>query len=242
MTSSIDLFRYHDLTERLAAYSTDGGQHLRGDREDLSIQDAEPALHPGEVELGRVGGAVRLVGSRTVADSRDGPSLGLVLEAGATLVVTSVRLIVLATHGVSQLGATNDDEVHTFVFPWDLVDTIAMPARRSIGDRIAGNRTIEISCLSVIVSLQLTPAKQAEISGQRRAIKDDEVMDFLVRAAVAHRRTVSPPEDHRRLEVVEGGRYAVADGERTAWITDPDSSGLPLHLVSRILERRDAEE
>ena len=58
--TEINLTRFHDLSQRLAAFSTQGGLHLRGDTEDVQIdsKQAEVVLRDGERELARFGGTL----------------------------------------------------------------------------------------------------------------------------------------------------------------------------------------
>ena len=233
----VDLSRYHDLTQRLAAYSIDGGEFLRGDREDVQVEDAEPVLADGEREVARVVGAFKLVGSRTTKSDSE-PSVGLVMDGLATLVITSHRILAMAIKGgATQLGPLDGSEVHTFALPWDLVDLISMPARKSFTDRIAGARTITIFSSLVFVHLSLTPSKHAEIDGRAQPVTDDAVMDLLTRAAANHRLTVSPAEDHPRLRRLLEGHYNIEDNEKHAEITaDQRETDLPSHLIGRVVE------
>lgn len=236
MTEKVDLFRYHDLTERLSAFSSDGGAHLRGDREDLIVRDGEPALAAGEVEHARLAGLLQLAGARSTETSAT-PTLGLVLEGVGIIVVTSQRFIVMMSNGVSQLGKADGDEVHTFVLPLDLVTSISMPARKSLTDRLAGGRDIAVFDAMTMLRLQINPMKRAEIGGREVSVTDDDVMRILVEAAVGHRLAVSPPADHARLHHIRQGGLVVEDKETLAWITAPDVDGFPPHLVGRLAER-----
>jgi hypothetical protein len=237
-TDQLDLFRYHDLTTRLAAFSTDGGALLRGDDEDLQISDAEPLYGPGEEELARIAGAVELVGSRSIPDVNADASLGLVAKGAGLLVITNKRAIVMFQHpGTTQLGQLNDSEVHTFVLPWDLVDSISMPARKSFADRIAGARTIEIYALMIASVLKIMPVARQLKDGQTGKLHEEEAMALLVRAAAAHRLSVSPATDRSRLRTLLDGSFPITDGELVANITDEQTSGVPAHLVGRLIER-----
>lgn len=235
----VDLHRYVDLTARLAAFSTDGGAHLAGDAEDLRIVDGDVALRPGEQEQTRVAGVVELIGSRSTSESRE-PSLGLVMHGAGTLVVTDERIIVMLLKGVSQLGTVdNDDRVHTLVLPWDLVDTLSIPVKRRMQDRIAGSRTIMITSITTFTTLNLVPANRAQVAGLERKVRDDDVMDLLVHAGVTARLARSPSSDHGRLHEVLGGRHEIDDGERVVWLSPAgESDELPPHLVGRLVERR----
>lgn len=235
MSDEVDLFRYHDLTHRLAVHSLAGGAHLRGDVEDLQIVGGAPALADGEREHARLTGAVLLAGPRTSAADRLAPALGLVLQCGGTLVVTSHRLILLALRGATQLGQIGTGEVHTFVLPWDLVDRISMPTQRSLTHRIAGGRPIALFSAAVLIHLSLTPSKQAEVGQRIRTVSEDDVLRILCAAAARHRMTVSPPEDHDRLQRIVDGNYRYRDGEKVAELT-PDGGGpLPSHLTGRLV-------
>lgn len=242
--TEINMFRFHDLTDRLAAFSTEGGVHLRGDTEDVKIEadDAEVALHECERELARFGGVVRLVGPRKTSPSDDEPSLGLVVEGAGVVLVTTERLVLMATHGASQLGQITDGELHTFALPWDLVDGIVIADKRSLSDRVAGARTVEIFGATTMFSFNLTPAKQAEIDGRVQPITDEEVMAFLARAGATHRLSVSPVSEQARLEAIVDGRFELDDGERVAVLTaDTPGEDLPPHLRGRVEQAPGAE-
>jgi hypothetical protein len=238
---SVDLFRYHDLTERLSAFAVDGGAYLRGDREDVQVVDAEPLMRADEREVARLAGMLQLIGSRTNSESPTVATVGLVLEAAGTVVVTTQRLIVMAVRGMTQLGATGSAEVHMFAFPWDLLDSISMPVRKSFTDRVAGARTIELFSALVFMQLRLTPANQAQIGDRVERIDDDAAFRILTQAAVRHRMKVSPPEDQERLQRLLDKAYRVIEGELTAEITPDDrGSGVPSHLVGRLVAGRGA--
>jgi hypothetical protein len=164
--------------------------------------------------------------------------LGLVFGGPAALIVTSQRLIVMGIGGVSQLGRIADDEVHTFVLPWDLVTSIEMPAKKSLLDRVAGNRTIALFDAMTFIRLELTPQKRAEVAGAEVRVSDDDVMGLLTSAAVEHRITVSPAKEHARLQEILAGRLEIADGEKVAWLTSADTTDVPAHLVGRLVERK----
>ena len=233
---AVDLSRYHDLTRRLGAFHTDGGVFLRGDSEDLQIRDAEPAYGAGEEELARVRGVARLIGSRSIPGDADAPSFGLVLEAAAILVLTSERLILMATSGVSQLGRIAGNEIHTFVFPWDLVDIISMPVRATVADRIAGARPITLFSALTFCHLELVPSKQAETRSGIVKVDEDQAMALLVRAAATHRIAVSPAHDHERLRGLVRGRYQREDDEWMAQLTlDEPGADRPAHLKGRLV-------
>ena len=231
----IDYRRYHDLTERLAAFSAHGGQHLRGDREDLQVADGEPVYSGEEQERARIVGPLAISGPRSIGD-RDGASFGLVLEGPATVVLTTERLIVMAFDGASQLGPVAAAEVHTFVLPWDLVDAVSMPAKKTLGDRVAGGRTIQLAATGLIANVSVAPLKKVLIHDEERRLSDDEVMSLIVRTAVEHRLSVSPANDHQRLRAMSEGRYQFEGGERVAYITDPDETDVPAHLVGRLVD------
>jgi hypothetical protein len=232
----VDLYRYHDLSQRLAAYSPAGGGYLSGDREDLTVVDGEPVLSAGEVEHCRVAGVVQLFGSRAT-DAPEPATLGLVLEGAGIIIVTSTRLIVMLTHGSSLLGEANEREVHTFVLPWDLVTSIAMPAKRSVADRVAGARTIELLAVLVAARLTISPAKRAEVGGREVRVGEDEVLRLLVGAGTSHRISVSPPEERARLEAIRAGARDRSDGKLVAWLDPPESDDIPPHLEGRLVQR-----
>lgn len=236
MSEPIDLFCYHDLTKRLSSFAADGGAYLRGDREDLVVRDGEPTLAPGEVEHARVAGVLQLVGARSTETSAT-PTLGLVLEGAGIVIVTSHRFIVMMSKGISQIGHTDGQEVHTFVLPLDLVSSIAMAAKKSLTDRLAGGRDIEVLDLMTVTRLMINPVKRAEIGGREVAVTDEDVMRILVEAAVGHRLSVSPIEDHARLDRVRRGEREREGNELVAWITSSDSADVPPHLVGRLVER-----
>jgi hypothetical protein len=235
-SDQIDLSRYHDLTKRLAAFSTDGGQHLRGDIEDLEISDAEPLYEAGEEEIARIAGVTELIGPRSIPGVSPDPSLGLVAKGAGMLILTNRRAIVMFQHpGTTQLGQLDGNEVHTFVLPWDLVDSISMPARKSLADRIAGARTIEIYVLTVGSVLKIMPVAR-ERDGETVKLREEDAMSLLARTAATHRLSVSPSSEHARLRALLDGSFAVSEGELIANITDEETSGVPVHLVGRLVE------
>lgn len=236
MADPVDLFRYHDLTTRLSAFATDGGAYLRGDDEDLVVSDGEPAMREGESEIARIAGITQLIGSRSTGPDGE-PSLGLVAEGGASTVVTSERLIMQLSQGASQLGTLDGREVHCFVLPWDLVSSISLPAKRSFSDRVAGARTISIASDLLFAQLTIKPFKRAQIGGKEVSMSDVQIADLLAREAAEHRLTVGPPDEHERLRAVANGAREVHDGDAVAWITDAHSSGVPSHLIGRLVER-----
>jgi hypothetical protein len=234
--SGVDLSRYHDLTQRLAAFDANGGAYLRGDRRDVRMVDGEPAMAPGEREVARLMGVLELIGSRTTVKSRSTATLGPVIEGGGPVAVTTHRLIVMAARGASQLGPLNGREVHTFVFPWDLVDLITLPLNSTIADRIAGGRTIELFSGLTGTMLKLMPLRQVEIGGRREARGETDILRILVDAAVRHRMTVSPESDHPRLQRLLNGRYSVEGGETVVEVSDQERDGaLPVHLAGRLV-------
>jgi len=238
---TVDFFRYHDLTQRLAAFD-EHGDHLAGDRDELEIVDGEPRYEPGEEEVFRAAGAIRLHGSRSTRVSAD-PSIGLVLEGGGVIVVTTERLIVMCARGGSQLGSISEGRVHTFVFPWDLVDTIVMPARKSVGDRIAGARTINFFSGATIVYLDLTPLRKSEVRGHVEDVDEERLLKMFVRAGARNRLLVSPASDHARLQQLVQGSLRIEDDELIGQLTpDHAPEDLPAHLVGRIRLALDARQ
>jgi hypothetical protein len=238
LKSKLDLFDYHDLTTRLAAFAVDGGRLLRGNPDVLAIIDAEPVMAAGESERLRLAGTVRLIGPRSTRSVAT-PELGRVLEGVGVLVVTTHRLIVMASQGVSQLGPIAH-EAHCFVLPMDLIDSISIPARKSVVERISGARTITVASLLTAVLLELVPAPKAEIAGRPRPIGDDEAMRLLVHAVVTHRMSVSRVEDAARLRAVRDGRYNLEDGTLTAVVTPDETRDVPPHLIGRLVGHRSA--
>ena len=232
----IDLFRYHDLTQRLSEYSRVTAEHLRGDTEDVRIVDSEPAMLLGETERCRVAGALTVTGPRSTGDGDDA-TLGLVLNGASMIVVTDQRLIISVLSGATQLGEVDDSVLHMMAFPWDLVDLIEMPARKSIADRIAGGRTIRLSCLMVPVAFELSPVKRVEIDGREHRMTDLDVFHRVVDVAADARRAVAPASEHSRLDALKRHDFVVEDGDWVAWITDEDSKDTPAHLEGRLVER-----
>jgi hypothetical protein len=240
VSAPVDLWRYHDLTRRLAAFAVDGGAHLRGDREDVQIVDAEPHLAPDEREHARLAGFLRVFGTRTTSPDDETPSLGLVLEASGMIVVTTQRLIIAAERGASQLGPILPSEIHTFVMPWDLVDSISRPKRTSWQDRLAGARPIEFFCATRVILLSIIPAKRAEIDGREQRVTEDDAMRILVKAAVQHRTTVSPAIDQPRLGALLRGAREIDEGEEIVQLSRSEpGGGTPMHLVGRLVVRRE---
>jgi hypothetical protein len=239
----IDLFRYHDLTKRLAAFSTEGGDFLRGDEEDLQVSEGEPRYGDGEEEKARIAGIVTLVGSRSTSKDDQSPSLGLVAQGPALVIITSERLILMFRHGsASQLGSVDTREVHTFVLPWDLIDSIAIPQRKSMTDRIAGTRTLEVYSAGTGCMVKIAP-RFREVEGRTEKLKDDDAMALLVSSAVTHRISVSPSTSHARLHRLLDGSFSLDDdGDLIAYITDPETADIPEHLVGRLVERRGAKK
>ena len=227
-TSDVDLFRYHDLTQRLAAFATEGGRHLRGDSEDVQIDPdaAEVALHDGERELARLGGALRVSGSRKTSLADAQASLGPVIDGGGIILVTTERLVIMGLQGTSQLGPIAAGELHTLAVPWGLVDSVAIPARRSLASRIAGARTVELFGTAVAVMVHLVPAKEAEIDGRAQPVTDEEVMRFLARAGATYRLSTGPASDRDRLQAIRDGRFEINEGDRIAVLV-PDGGGAP---------------
>jgi hypothetical protein len=237
-TEQVDLFRYHDLTRRLAAFATDGGAHLRGDTEDLQISDAEPLYGAEEKEVARIAGVVELVGPRSVSGVASNASLGLVGRGAGMLILTNERVIVMFQHpGTTQLGQLDGSAVHTFVLPWDLVDSISMPVRKSIKDRVAGARTIEIYALLIASVLRIMPVARQLEDDQSGKLREEDAIALLTRTVATHRMSVSPPSEQARLRRLLEEPFRVADGELVAQITDEDTSGIPAHLTGRLVER-----
>ena len=234
---SVDLFRYHDLTKRLGVFSTDGGSHLRGDAEDLQISEAEPSYRAGEGELARIAGATELIGPRSIPGIDSTPSLGLVASGAGMLVLTNQRLIVMFQEpGTTQFGQLDGSAVHTFVLPWDLVDTISMPSRKTLKDRVAGGRMITIYALLIGTVLRIMPIAREFEKGQTGKLKEEDALALLAHAAAANRILVSPPTHHPRLRAILAGSFSSADGEVLAHITDEETNGVPAHLVERLVE------
>ncbi|HMS71739.1 MAG TPA: hypothetical protein PKB03_01775 [Baekduia sp.] len=229
----ISWFDYHDLAQRLSVWATDGGRWLRGDRHDLRVAaHGDFELAPDERELQRIAAVVLLVGpfqSRGESEA----SLGAVMEAAATLIVTSERLIVVAVGGATALGTIRSErEIHTFVLPWDLVDLI------QTGD-LAGDRTVDLYCAHVQISLILMPHFK-EGTGSRYRDRDPldagEAFSLLSSAAATHRLAVCPPSERARLEALKAGCAEIEHGERTAAITrDHPRRIVPPHLRGRLV-------
>jgi hypothetical protein len=237
-TMPVDLFRYNDLTRRLAAFTTDGGAHLCGDTEDLQISDGEPLYGAGEEEVARIAGAVELVGPRSVPGVASNASLGLVGSGAGMLILTTKRVIVMFQHpGTTQLGQLDGSAVHTFVLPWDLVDSISMPARKSLKDRVAGARTIEIYALLVASVLRIMPVARQLEDDQTGKLREEDAIALLARTAATHRISVSPPSDQSRLRRLLEEPFPVVDGEVVAHISDENTHDLPAHLAGRLVER-----
>jgi hypothetical protein len=222
---SIDLWRYHDLGERISVYSTNGGALLRGAGDDVRIEDGEPVLEAGEEERFRLAGFARLIGAQ-----------GLTAEGPATFVVTTDRIITMFLHPAETTrGKIPSDEVHLFVLPWDLVDSIDMPQKKGMADRIAGNRTIQLMVLAVLATLQMVPRVRQGEDGSPVKVGDKDVLVDLTQVAATHRLSVSPESEHERLQPLMDGDIPVHDGEFTAWVTDKDSADVPIHLVGRLV-------
>lgn len=235
MYTPIDLFAYQDLTERLGVYADDG-THLAGNVSDLPLDDeGEPAYAPGESEVARFAGALKIVGPRSTETS-DGATLGLVLDGGGVLVLSTHRLILMALTGRDQLGTITQQAVHSFVLHWDLVDIVAMPEKKSLTDRIAGERTIEISCPGMAFAVHFTPFTRQLEDGATGKLRGEEAMRTLVDTIARHRWDISPPEHHAHLQRLIDGQFDRDDGELVAQIT-PDHPGaeLPAHLEGRIV-------
>ena len=220
--TKLDLTDWHDLTRRLA------------------VVDTELPLGEAEEEHARCAGLIELIGARSTRVTPE-PEHGLVLAGSAVLIVTSERLIVMVSDGRSQLGAVRKErevharEAHAFALPWDLVDAVGIPATRSITDRVAGARTIDITSTLVFIHLKLIPADRVEIGGQERRAGDEDVMRLLVGSAARHRLSVSPPEDRARIQGLLAGRYTHSGDEIVAWITSEDTLDIPPHLQGRLV-------
>lgn len=237
MTTEISLFRYHDLRERIAVWATDGGRHLRGDVEDLVIEDAEPLLAAGEQEVTRLAGLLQVAGSSSTAEDPS-PSLCVALVGSAGVIVTTHRIIAMVTDGMGALGEVNHGELHTLVWPWDLVDTIGL-SRTEKADRALG-RTIDIFSGTTMTRLALNPAPVMEMNGQERAITDEDAFKLLVSTAATNRLAVSTESDADRVRAVLSGTVAYEKDEIVAHITadEPFPDGIPPHLRGRLARAR----
>lgn len=233
--SEIDLTRYHDLTSRLASFSSNGGTFLRGDREDLTVIDGEPALSSDETELVRIGGLVNVVGPRSTRAST-AATLGLVCEGVGVVLVTSERLVLMLSSGASQLGKAGDGEVHAFVLPFDLVDAVSIPHKRSLRDRVAGGRAFLVYATIIGLGLKIEPAKRVEIRGRTEPMSDERIADLVIRAVVEHRIRHSPTSDRDRLLGVRDGQRTLEGGDSVARISGEEVDGIPPHLHGRLAE------
>lgn len=230
---TLSLARYHDLASRLAVHHADG--HVRGDTDDLRMHGGEPRYAAGERELARIFGDVQLIGLLPTSADSGAPSL--VMQARAVLIVTTERVICLAIRGWSQLGAIAPAEAHIFVFPFDLIDLISMPRQRTLADRLAGMRRLELFSSLVVIKLDLLPFRTKLSGGSDTRASDDAVMRLIVDAVASHRLSLSPEEDHARLGSLQRGRYTVDAGLLCAQITR-DLDGLeeePAHLRGRLV-------
>lgn len=231
---SIDLRRYHNLSERISVYSVDGGALVRGSGEDVRVEDGEPALESAEEERFRLAGHAQLIGPRT--DGGGDVTLGLAANGRATFVVTTDRIITMFLHpGQTVDGSISADEVHVFVFPWDLIDSLSMPKKKKMADRIAGNRTIDLFAGTIMVSLRIVPLAQEGNGGSTLKIADDEALRILTQVAARHRLSVSPESEHGRLENLLKGEVSVSDDEFVAAVTDEDTTDIPTHLLGRLV-------
>ena len=231
----INLTRYHDLSNRLAVWRV-GGSLVRGSGDDLRLNDeADIELQKQEQEVARIAGVTRIYGLVPSASGGSQATMAQVMEAAATLVITTHRLVVMAIGGKSWLGAIrHGEEVHTFVWLWDLTDEIGMPQKRSIGDRLAGGKTIEIFGGRTMTTIKFIP-KLREVNGGSAKADEDEVFALLARTGAKHRLSVSPVSDRQRLQEIIAGHFVIDDGTVHAWLTPPESHGLPPHLVGRVI-------
>ena len=101
-------------------------------------------------------------------------------------------------------------------------------------DRVAGGRTIQIVAANLLTSVSVAPLKKVLIHDQECRLTDDEVMS----TAAEHRVSVSPANDHPRLRAMLDGHYELEDGDRVAYLSDPDGTDTPTNhnLVGRLVD------
>ena len=233
---AIDLSRYHDLTKRLAVFDTNGGM-VAGDGSDLTFTpEGNEQMFAGEQELARLAGHIEVVGPRSIKRGGDA-SLGTVMVGPGLLIVTSYRLIAMcqSEKTQSQLGSGRANHVHTIVFLWDLIDSVFMPAKKKMSDRLAGNRMITAFSAVTMGGIRLIPVVR-EIDGKGAKITDDAAFAVLTEAGANHRKLVAPLSEHSRLDQILGGVYTTdSEGDLVAELSDPGTTELPVHLIGRLV-------
>lgn len=235
--SAIDLSRYHDLTKRLAVFDTDGGL-VSGDGSDLTFTpEGNEQMFAGEQELARLAGHIEVVGPRSIKRGEPA-SMGTVMIGPGLLIVTSYRLIAMcqSEKTQSQLGSGRANHVHTIVFLWDLIDSVFMPAKKKMSDRLAGNRMITAFSAVTMGGIRLIPVVR-EIDGKGAKIADDAAFAVLAEAGANRRKSVAPLTEHSRLDQILGGAYTTdSEGDLVAELSDPGTTELPVHLIGRLVE------
>ncbi len=230
----IDLSRYHKLEDRLTIFAVNGNEVERvGDSDDLQIADGEPVMVHSEEEIGRIFGNVKVIS----VGSADGKIH--VVDGVAVVVITSERMILMVTGGRTAMAPVESGMVHTIALPWDLIDSVSMPARKSISDRVAGGRTIEIFSASGGFGLHLIPRFKESAASDKEKISDEDAMVLIVGALSKHRRRYLPPDKLDHLDRFDRGDFPTEDGELMAEVslTDPNED-LPVHLVGRVVEHQ----
>lgn len=218
-----DADRFRDFRSFAKLVKPDADKDLRVDDLSISLRGADPVAEDGETEVARYGGVVTVLANYT---EPGGQSLGLGkrAEGAGEVLVTSERLVVSLWGGGSALGALDKGSaLLVFALPWDLIDSIAYPVKKTMTDRIAGGQTVTLmNSSTAVVVLQFIPASRFGAPPDAQPIakaKAPEVMATLAKAAAEHRLQTAGTDARARLEAIAAGSFVTEDGDYLAAIS-----------------------
>ena len=227
---TLDVTGYRDLTGVVRLVPTAPGRDVRDEASGIALHGNHPVAGHSEQEIARFGGQATLSGNRSDGAGTD-LGLGLVAEGGGELLVTSERLVVSLWIGKSILGAMTETRVLLFAIPWDLIDMISRPIKKTLADRIAGGQKVSMMGMSdalvnldfIASSVFAPPPRSEPVAGADAA----GTMEAVVGAAAAYRLRNATGTERARLERVSRGQWDTEDGDVVGWLVNPEEEDRP---------------